>query len=150
MKNSHLLQKDFVTVGVIFENNLSIDKLLEEDYSFKKDLCVYTYKAEANIGLKVGDFVVVHASNEAKIVRVVEVHQFPKLTDKFQYKWVIQKIDLTAYRKRLEEEKTISALLERLALLEQQNELLQRIQQAEKTDARFAELMAKFRKNQGN
>lgn len=148
MKNYpvHLLQEKFITVGAVFENDLTVEHLLKSEIPLENHQFAYTFKAEADIDLKVGDFALVHANEEAKIVRVVEIHNTPQLDSqaKFKYKWIIQKLDFSAYRKRLEEEQLISALLNRLDFLEQQQALQQRIAQAKLQDLETAEFAEKL------
>lgn len=133
----HLLQKDFTTVDVVFDDDISVDDLKERTVlAPHQRFGGYTYKAELSLNLQVGDFVLVPARNSLKVVRVIDVHPYPKLDleAKFAYKWVIQKIDATAYLQRMQEEQELMEILQRLDWLEQEQKLKQRLLQASQND----------------
>jgi hypothetical protein len=73
----------------------------------------YTYKTVDDF--EVGDFVVVKAQGEFKVVEVVEVHKVPQIDveSNIKYQWVIQKVDTASYDEmNLREEKFADHLLE--------------------------------------
>ncbi|WP_109077099.1 hypothetical protein [Aggregatibacter kilianii] len=141
----HLFQDNLITVGAVFEDSITINDLLSgKVYSGGNK--VYTFKANADLNLNVGDFALVHATDELKVVKIVEVHDFPQIEEEagFQYKWVIQKIDLSAYRSRLEEEKLLTLLFNKLYAVEQKALLEQRIEQAKARDNELKQLVVDF------
>ena len=66
----------------------------------------YTYKAPVSMGLKKGDLIVVPARDKFQVVSVHEVHDSPKIdvSKPFEYKWVAQKVDLSAYEDQTKRE----------------------------------------------
>lgn len=117
-----LFQEDIMqTIGVLF------DRPADPHNIGRSAGRVYTYKADKEMELKVGDQVVVEVSNEMKVVTVVEVHEFPQI-DYTQsstfYKWVVSKIDLNRYNQLLEHDKVIRHNLRLLAHSNQRNSLL--------------------------
>ena len=95
-----LLQKNYTTVNVSFPDSTSAQRGQ-----------TYTYKVSNEIAatLKESDVVVVPAgpNNEFKSAIVVTVHAEPQIDVKKPYalKWVVQKIDLTAYNEQIAREK---------------------------------------------
>lgn len=82
-------KKDFTTVGVVFRSSAS---------SWASHL--FTYKVLKRWGIKVGDRVIVEIpSGELRIVEVTEVHAKPNITgsEKYKFKWIVQRINRTAY-----------------------------------------------------
>ena len=67
----------------------------------------YTYKAPLSMGLEKGDLVVVPARSKFQVVTVAEVHESPKIdvNKPFDYKWVGQKVDLSAYHDQTKRER---------------------------------------------
>jgi len=98
-----LLQSGFKTVEVCY--NTSSDSMNLRNNRF------YTFKT--NLNLKVEDLVIVEGSGCFKTVRVVVVHDEPQidLDADFDYKWVVSKLDLTAYNEIVEGEKAALKLL---------------------------------------
>lgn len=142
--NLHLLQKNFTTVDVVFEDEVSIQELRTPSSHYHSH-SYYTYKADLDLNLQAGDFVIVHARDELKIVRVIDVHSEPKIDPnaKFTYKWVVQKIDAQAYLQRLNEEEHLKQILNRLAYVEHKHQLQQRLEKASQYDSVLAELLKK-------
>jgi hypothetical protein len=67
----------------------------------------FTYKVPKDSGLKAGDAVVVDSPrNGLVIARVHEVHDYPKLDldSDIEYKWIVQKVDVSDYVANLERE----------------------------------------------
>lgn len=63
------------------------------------------------------------------------IYHFNPLAN-FNYKWVVDKIDLTGFKARLDEEQALKQLLAKLNHAEQQKQLLERIE----TDSELAGL----------
>lgn len=140
----HLLQKDFTTIEVVFDDDISINDLKERTVlAPHQRFGGYTYKADLSLHLQVGDFVLVPARDTLKVVRVIDVHPYPKLdlNANFVYKWVVQKIDATAYLQRMQEEQELTTLLQRLEWLEQEQILKQRLLQASQNDKTLIEML---------
>lgn len=82
-------KKDFTTVGVVFRSAAS---------SWASHL--FTYKVLKRWGIKVGDRVIVEIpSGELRIVEVTQVHVKPQITgsERYRFKWIVQRINRTAY-----------------------------------------------------
>lgn len=86
-----LMQENFTTVKVIFPN----------------DTLQYTYKARSESGITVGNFCVVLARGQYKVVEVVAVDLVPdiNLDADYEYDWIVQKVDATSYQATQEKEK---------------------------------------------
>lgn len=98
----NLLQSGFVTIKVRFKR--------DQGFSSRD----YTYKAPASMGIAVGDEVIVDSpSSGMVVVEVMEVDEFGTIdyTAQHSYKWVVQKVDTTAYKIRSEVEKKAYKLL---------------------------------------
>jgi len=76
----------------------------------------YTYKAAKALGLAVGDLAVVHTANSNvgfKVVEVVAINVEVDYSATFEYKWVVDKVDLTSYNKmRVAEQELLKELKE--------------------------------------
>lgn len=141
----HYLQKDFITVGAIFVDELDINDILNDARSVDcnhQGFC-YTFKAEVDGGFVVGDYAVVHARDELKIVKIVQIHDTPKIdvNAHFEYKWVIQKIDFRAFRARHQEQQRIETLLNALQIAERKEALLERLNKMSQKDEHLHELL---------
>ena len=82
-----LLQSGYTTIEVVFNDNGAKSK-------------TYTYKARLEDNIQVGDRVVVDSPSKGMtVVEVTAVHKTAKidLDAPFTYKWIVQKIDSTAY-----------------------------------------------------
>lgn len=145
--NLHLLQENYTTVGAVFVDDLDIDDLLHAQPSATRNACPYTFKVDTALGLQAGDYALVHANNTVKIVRIVAVHDAPQIDSAatYRYKWVIQKIDLSAYRRRLVEEQLLQALLDTLHAVEEKAQLQQRIERAQELDDDLRQIVARLR-----
>jgi len=76
----------------------------------------YTYKAKLDDEIMVGDVVVVDTpSSGFTIVDVVAVHAQPKLMQGINYKWIVQRVDNTEYKKQLQVEAELSSAIEKEA-----------------------------------
>ena len=76
--------------------------------SFQKtNFAEYTYKVPRSLArqLKKGDLIVVPTRDTFQVAWVTAVHPDPRLDPeaKFEYKWVAQKVDLTAYNELTQE-----------------------------------------------
>lgn len=112
------VQKDYTTVEVMF------------DGSTKR----YTYKAPVGM-LTEGDLALVPAvAGRLTIVEVVKVHRAPKMLTNanIRLQWVAQKIDLTDFNKRCEDEEALREQLEDMLVLDAQT----------KAQAMFAESLS--------
>lgn len=134
-KAVHLLQNGLTTVKAVFPNHLTLNQMLDGEKVFSSGYA-YTFKADKDLDLKAGDFVLAHANDEVKIVQISEVHDEAQIDADaaFEYKWIIQKIDLAGYRKRLDEERAIGEMLARLQQFETKKRLLERIREAGRFD----------------
>lgn len=141
----HYLQKPFITVGAVFEDDIGINDILNDaatgDFEYQ-GFC-YTFKAEIGSNFAVGDYAVVHARDELRIVKIVQVHDTPKIdiNASFEYKWVIQKIDFTTFKERHSEQKRIDTLLNALQIAERKEALLERLSKMSQKDERFNALL---------
>lgn len=132
----NFIQAPFMTVGAIFVDEVSIHELTDEVQPVYHGFS-YTFKAEPDSGLEVGDFAVVHANDELKIVKIVAVHDAPKIDPKatFEYKWVVQKIDFSKFLLRQSEQKQLDALLAKANFTKHQDEVKHRLKLAKEKGA---------------
>lgn len=132
------LQQHYTTVKAIFPKTLSIQTLIEQNLTRilheqkAEAFHEYSYKAETALGLVAGDLAVVHAKDGLAIVQITQVDATPQIDPNanFNYKWVLDKVDLTAFKRRSAEEKQLTALLDELYYLEKQQELNDRLTKA--------------------
>jgi hypothetical protein len=77
---------------------------------------LYTYKVKLSDNAKVGDTAVVMVARGLIMVSIVEVHDVPKidLDAKFDYKWLVQIIDMAAYNSLLQKEENFKILLQNI------------------------------------
>lgn len=103
-----LLQGVYTTVDVRFENPGKL----------------YTYKTR--IPFKRGDNAIVDVRGVLKLVEVVNVHHTPKIdyAATFEYQWIVQKVDTTAYEKVLEGEAELQNHFNVLDRLERKQALI--------------------------
>lgn len=108
-----LLLNDYYTIGIQF--------------STEPTSKAYTYKVDKSMTLEVEDFVVVLADGEYKIVRVAEVHEDSQIdfNNNYEYKYIIDKVDFTTYRKLQERSKTIAKTLAEAARRKLKGEMLE-------------------------
>lgn len=73
---------------------------------FDKSVHAKTYTYKTRLDLEPGDDVLVCVSGEFKIVYVVEVHDVPNIDEhsRADYKWIVQKLDMSAYQDMLDED----------------------------------------------
>lgn len=142
MYSSHdilYLQRPFITVEAVFTAHPGVDEAADTaaNNTNYTEQTRYTFKAEPDLGLTAGDFAVVHARDSLSIVRIVAVYDPAQIDSnaRFQYKWVVDKIDLNAYRARRTEEKKLGRLLRQLAFTEKHKALRQRMEAASADDA---------------
>lgn len=124
--HADLLQSDYTTVEVVFDDFFEPDNL---DDTPSQDGRAYTYKANILLNLQVGDRVVVHAQNRLAIARITQVHQAPKIqaNTHYRYKWVVDKVDLTAFAKRHEEETLIDEMMARIEFEQARQTLMDKV-----------------------
>lgn len=138
------LQKPFITVGAVFENEIYINDILNNNNKdcSHQGFC-YTFKAEIDSGLQVGDYAVVHARNQLQIVKIVEIHQVPNIDKNatFEYKWVIQKIDFDNFKNRQNEQKKLAVLLTALSNAEYKQSLLDKLNSLASKDETVKQLI---------
>lgn len=146
MQTAHLLQKPFITVDVVFNDHIDVDDIINGTIARPINQPHYTFKAELDSGLAVGDYVVVHAQQTLKIVQIIAVHDTPKIDSNasFEYKWVIERIDFQAFCQRRLEERQINKLLAELERIEAENHLQKRLEAASQQDENFATLLKNF------
>lgn len=67
----------------------------------------YTYKAHKSLELKAGDEVVVDTPRGTKVAAVLHVDETPQIDANapFEYKWIVCKVDRTAYEQQLKEDR---------------------------------------------
>ena len=102
------------TVGVKFYNN----KLGQYDHLGDK---TYTYKTTLN--LEINDLCVVVVGKVPKVVVVVELGP-PADNDGYQYKWIVAKVDFTAYFANLAMEAELTARVRKLEQEHQRRQIL--------------------------
>lgn len=93
MKQRHLislLQNDYVTVKVVFQR---------PDYAPITGSTNKRYTYKARLPIAKDDIAVVEVSSRLAIVKVVEVNDVPQIDvdADYDYKWLVQRIDRTAY-----------------------------------------------------
>lgn len=69
---------------------------------------IYTYKTHDQF--EIGDICIVSVNRELKLVYVVEVHETAQIEydSSIDYKWIVQKVDLTKYNNLVERDKNIA------------------------------------------
>lgn len=147
MKQDHLLLQDFITVSAVFCADVSIDTLLDDNWLDNElNSLTYTFKATASMGLAVGDLAVAHARDKLAIVAITDVHDVPQIDPNanFDYKWLIQKIDLTDYKNNLAQDQAYKVLMARLALVERKKALSERLSQAAQSDELLKQMYQKM------
>lgn len=106
MKANHLislLQSGFTTIKVTFNSSGSGQQ--------------YTYKAKLEDNIQVGDYVVVARDDLTLTVGYVAgVDDFADIDTSvdFNYKWIVQKVDIAGYRQQLEVEQRFKKHLQTL------------------------------------
>ena len=91
----------------------------------------YTYKAMVDEGIQAGDAVVVNSPSKGlTVVTVKEVHAVPNIdvNANFRLQWIVQRVDTTKYKKRLEMEDRLSETLLNVEREKQRATLAQDVQ----------------------
>lgn len=145
MKQKHLyslLDTSYTTIGVTFSSGSAAQRPTkapqarmvreapweqDEDYEGQS----YVYKAPLEFDIKLGDFVVVH--NEARGYRVgkvcrVDAHPQIDIDASFDYKWIVQRIDVEGYDKRNEAERVFSDAMLQIERVRQREMMLKGFQ----------------------
>lgn len=147
--NIHLLQQNYTTVSAVYLNEIEIEEILSlaEGEIVSDYYKAYTFKANLDLQLKVGDFAVVHSRNALQVVQITQVDAQPNLdlNASFQYKWVVDKVNIQAFKQRMQEQKQFELLLKQLDYVEQQHQLVERLEQASQKDSKLAELWQKLK-----
>lgn len=146
MKQAHHLLQDFITVEAVFDDDIDLDEVLDGTYKPSGGFA-YTYKASKEMGLAVGDLALVYAQHRLTVVAIKAVHEIPKIDPNanFDYKWIIQKVDFTAYKHNKAQDELHKQLIDRLNYVEQQNTLSERIEKAAQKDGLLKELYLKIK-----
>jgi len=105
-----LLQENYTTIEVQFRETQQK---------------TYRYKALKECNIEVDDYVVVNVRDELKIVRVNEVHEYPKIDvdSSIDYKWIVQKIDTSAYDQQVENEEKFLLAMQDVERAKQKDEI---------------------------
>lgn len=97
-----LLQENYTTCYAVFAADTRVPDTLIKTYTYKLAL------GDDNLPIaQAGDFAVVEVNGILKIVQIVAVHAQPEtdIDAKFEYKWIINRVDLDHYQKRIAAEK---------------------------------------------
>ena len=139
MKNRHLfalLDTSYTTVGVAFLNQAEQyvqapaapqrGKMPQAPAWGDSEGSGYTYKAPKTMDLKVGDLVVVESKYGICLANVVRVDLDPviDLDADFDYKWIAQRVDFTAYNELVLNEQTFNANMIEVERVKQRESLL--------------------------
>lgn len=121
MKNKHLLsllQEGYTTVEVVFENGPNDGCKPWADNRVppapRAPARHHTYKVWKEDDVQEGDAVVVERdSGELLVVTVVAAHEVPKIDidASWDYKWIVQKVDMSNYRSQLKREEDFTAMM---------------------------------------
>ena len=86
----------------------------------------WTYLIKKDSGIVEGDFVVVVTPSGFKVVKVVQVDAIAKIDydADFTYKWIIQKVDTTAYEAIIKSEEAFEETMNEVERLKQRDALL--------------------------
>ena len=77
------VENDYYTVGVVID-----------EYAPN---CLYTYKVDNSIKVKIDDYVVVKTDTGFKVVQVQKVRKPAQIDNDYAYKYIVDKVDLTFY-----------------------------------------------------
>jgi hypothetical protein len=108
-----MFQEDMTTIKVIFDaegfENFVIDKDQYEQFGQKE----YSYKARKSDKIQAGDYVVVPASGNLKVVRVTKVDEVADIdyNANFKYQWIIGKVHFSDYINSIDSESKFYAVL---------------------------------------
>lgn len=117
------------------DNNLThLLTLLQTGYTtckvqFEGTQRSYTYKVSTDVGLKVGDFVVVDANDQLSAGVVTEVHETAQIDFKapYAYKWIVQVINMAPYLEQTAREEKVLAMLKTEQRRAEQEEALNKL-----------------------
>lgn len=117
MKQKHLfalLDRTFTTIRVAFQKDAleserlagSVKVRFNDDMLDEPKVRGYIYKAPLSDGIQAGDHVVVSTHKGFAVAKVLEVHNLPQIDvdADFDYKWIVQKVDTTAFDARVNRE----------------------------------------------
>lgn len=128
-----MLQANVVLVRVVFDP-LSLIQLeaLQKVRDFRNlSQKSWVYKALATQGIKVGDHLVVQtADGQLKTVRCIAVGEPIDLNADFEYKFIVQRIDLTAYQICLDHEEKVKEMLLTAERQRQTDEVIEQYKKA--------------------
>lgn len=102
-----LIQSDYYLVDVVFGSGRR-----------------YTYKCPSSISVEKGDQVVIPRLDSFIVSEVWGIRDRSEVDSSINYKWVIQKIDLTEYRERLAAEELFVQKMKKLRKLQEQQKVL--------------------------
>lgn len=85
----------------------------------------YTFKASLTDNLVVGDYVVVITTIGIQVGKIMRVDLTPQIDPDadMEYKWIVQKVDLTAHQAKLEQEAQFNAALLEIERQKKRDEL---------------------------
>lgn len=116
-----LLQKDFTTIGVVFNDN----------ERFQRN---YTYKAPLSANIQDGQHVVVKIDGKDgyHVALVVRVDAEPQIdTDAaFDYKWIVCRVDSTTYDQQVAQEEAFAKELTKIERDDERKKVLEKFQSA--------------------
>ena len=103
-----LLSNNYKTIECSYERSSvkPFDKIHNEKF--------YTYKCPLDIDVKVGDALIVNPPSGYKVVIVTAVHDQPRINPdaRYEYKWIVSKVDDESYKARAANEETVRRMVE--------------------------------------
>jgi len=141
MKNANtaaLFQDNMTTIAVSFFT-VGFEQIIEEgksiDFTSNGDK-QYTYKISKDSDIKEGDYVVVNANNELKVVRVIERHEEPQINydANIRIKWVVGKVDFAHYMQLQSAEKAFYAALQESEKKRIRDQMIESLKETHGTD----------------
>ncbi len=125
-------------VAVVFVNDQLTEPKYDKEYYYFTDL-----------DLAIRDLVVVRTGAEYKVVRVVATEGFTALERAKCAKWIVQKVDLLGYEKRLEKENLIQEMKAKLRERKEQMEELAIYRMLAKDDPTMGDMLNKLAELEG-
>jgi D-alanyl-D-alanine carboxypeptidase len=117
MKQKHLyslLDTSFSTINVVFPRdeaaaeagNAAVRKRFNDDSLANNAPRTFVYKAPKSADVSEGDHVIVNTARGLVVVKVASVDDTPQIDvdADYDYKWIVQKVDLAAYDARVQRE----------------------------------------------
>lgn len=92
------------------------------------DRNTYTYKVPLDINIEVGDYVVVPCGETIKVEKVVAFNEPLDVTINCIFKWIVQKVDVDAYKERCERDKKMDEIIRHAGAKKLKQELKEQIQ----------------------